>query len=303
MNEILEARSQSATRKVRDTLVKAGGSDLRAASTMNRVFSNITPQAFIDLIKANYPEAEVKTIAAKEPGSMSSQFPTFVFKVDDSDVSIVLAKGVVRGAEGESREASSIQEKLRSLGGENGVTIEAAGKTYTGIKTIEKISGNKKADFRLSGGSADIFVQHKSPTHQQMAGIAKKPYSDFSEVQTFVKTVGDQVAETGKLLKPVAVAIESNELKQLATYGTTNGTFSPDAAQLYCVGELDLVPGEKEGTYKLVGKGETYEYPTIPEGSNEPMLGATYRKGRNQSGIPDVRMGIYPKSYLRVDSK
>lgn len=302
MTEILEARSQSATRKVRDTLVKAGGSDLRAASTTNRIFSNITPEAFTELIKTAYPDTEVRIIAAKETGSMSSQFPTFVFKVDDSDISIVLAKGVVRGAEGESKEASTIQEKLTSLGGENGVTIVAAGETYTGIKTIEKITGNKKADFKLSGGTTDLFVQHKSPTHQQMAGIAKKPYSDFPEVKAFVKTVGDQVKESGRLMKPVGAAINSTELKQLATYGTTDGTFSPDAVQLYCVGELDLIPGKESGTYKLVGKGETYEYPTIPEGSNEPMLGATYRKGRNQSGIPDVRMGIYPKSYLRVES-
>ena len=91
-------------------------------------------------------------------------------------------------------------------------------------------------------------------------------------------------------------------MKQLATYGTTNGTFDSNTVQLYCIGDLDLIPGDKEGTYKLIGKKETYEYPTIPSGDNEPMLGATYRKGRNQSGIPDVRMGIYPKNYLRVKS-
>lgn len=300
MNEILEARSQSAIRKVRDAIVATDTQKMKAAPKVDRVYApTVSSEEFKSIIKDLYG-TDATEIPAKAEGSKSSQFPTFVFKVDGSDIGIVLAKGVIRGAEGESKEVGSIQEKLRSIGGEEGVSIAVAGKLYKGIKTIERVSGNKKADFVLSGTGGSIFVQHKSPTHQQMAGIAKPPYSNHPEVKTFVEDVRQLVARDGRLIKPYAKAIQSDELKQLATYGTVDGKFDSNTVQLYCVGELDLIPGDTEGVYKLVGKTETYEYPTIPDGVNEPMLGATYRKGRNQSGIPDVRLGIYPKNYLRV---
>jgi hypothetical protein len=300
---ILEARSKTLTRTVRDELI-AKDNRLTPSPKVNRVYApGVSEEDFKGIIKSVYPEIDIndiKVVGAKkfEEGAQSSQFPTFIFRVDNQDVSIVLAKGEQRGSKIESSEVASVQQQIDELGEGEGITIKVAGKTYEGITKIEKVGGNKKADFQLSNsGGPAVFVQHKSPKAQQMAGIARPPYSEFGEVKSFVEDVRDSTNDEGEITKPIAKEIVDESLKRLAVYGTLDASFSVDAVQVYCVGNIKLV-GNSDGAYTIQGATDTFTYPEIPTGDNEPVLGATYRLGRNQAGIKNVRMGIYPKSFF-----
>lgn len=298
---LLEARSQSATRKVRDAIVASDTSHIKPAQKPNRIFApDLSTEDITSKIEKLY-NTNVAVIQPGQPGSESSKFPTLRFKVDDKDtVYIVHAKGIVAGAEGESKQETNIQQQIKDFG--HSITLEvidAEGKkhTFKNIDGFVKITGNKKADFAFTvNQKPTVFLQHKSPTHQQMSGITKFRREDYPEIDSFIKKVAEEVknSTTGRLGKPMSQVITSSELKVAAVYGNQNGT--ADGVQLYCIGDLGL---EGEGAIKQLTANKIYVYPELPEGSDTPILGATYRKDRNQYGIPNVRFGIYPASYIK----
>jgi len=298
---VIEARSQSATRKVRDAIVASDSSRIKAAQTPNRLFAPETStEDIIKKIKGLY-KTDVKVIEPKQSGSQSSKFPTLEFNVDGNTIQIVHAKGIVAGAEGESKQETNIQKQIQDFG--HSITLEvidAQGKkhTFKDIDGFVKIAGNKKADFAFTvNQKPTVFVQHKSPVHQQMSGITKFNRADYPEIDTFIKDVAEAVknSPTGRLDKPMSREITDPKLKAAAVYGSQNGT--ADGVQLYCIGDLGL---EGEGAVKQLTANKIYVYPELPEGSDTPILGATYRKDRNQYGIPNVRFGIYPASYIKA---
>ena len=93
------------------------------------------------------------------------------------------------------------------------------------------------------------------------------------------------------------VITDPNE-QLLAMYGTTNGTFSVDAVEIYCIGDMNL---EGEGDTKQLIADKILVYPTIPN-DDSIILAATYRAGRNiktiNGSIPDTRIGVYFRSSL-----
>jgi hypothetical protein len=291
---LLEARSQSVTRKVRDAIVATDPSKIRPAQNTNRIFApDLTPEELVKKIKGLY-DTEVEVIDPKSTGSKSSQFPTFTFKANNDIISIVLAKGIVAGAKGENTQVTNI---LQQLDGKS-VTIKVGTDTYANIDGFRKIEGNTKADFAFtSGGQDKIFIQHKSPVHQQMAGVAKPPYSEYPEVKEFTEEVRQKVAKEGRLTKAYVKPIKDVQLKTLAVYGTVDASFNKNAVQAYCVGDLKL---QGDGDVLTLTATRSYVYPQIPTGGDTPTLVATYRADRNQAGIPNVRLGIYPESYRPV---
>jgi hypothetical protein len=298
---IEEARSQSATRKVRDVIVASDSSHIKPAQKSNRVFApDLSTEDLINKIKTLY-KTDVKVIEPKQVGSESSKFPTLEFNVDGNDIKIVHAKGIVAGAEGESKQETSISNQLQAKG--KPITLEVVdtrGKKhlYNNIDGFRKIAGNKKADFAFTSKGVDkLFIQHKSPIHQQMSGITKFERADYPEIDSFINKVSKMVqsSPTGRLDKPVSQVITDPKLKTLAVYGDQNNI--ADSIQVYCIGDLGL---QEKGEDKMqLTADKIYVYPEIPEGSNAPILGATYRKDRNQYGIPNVRFGIYPASYIK----
>lgn len=299
---IEEARSQSLTRKVRDEIVKLDPQHIRPAQKSNRIFApDIKTEKLVDDIQKLYT-TNVAVIQPGEPGSESSKFPTLRFKVDDKDtVYIVHAKGIIAGAEGEEKQETNIQQQIKDFG--HSITLEvvdAEGKkhTFKNIDGFVRISGNKKADFAFTvNQKPTVFVQYKSPAHQQMSGITKFNREEYPEIDTFIKNVANTVknSPTGRLNKPMSQEITDPKLKVAAVYGDQNDT--ADGIQLYCVGDLGL---EGEGATKQLTAKTIYVYPEIPKGADTPVLGATYRKDRNQYGIPNVRFGVYPASYIKA---
>ena len=300
--ELLEARSLSATNIARKKIIdNKGNLKITPGNKLDRVYApDVTSDQFKELLSSLFTDVTEVPAKDTEGGSKSSKFPTFKFKDGENEVSIVLAKGIRAGEKGETKEVTDLQSQITEKGGKEGITIRVGDIDYHDITTVGKAKNNKKADFWL--GSDDkkvVFIQHKSLTHQQMAGIAKEPYSKFPEVQQFIEAVRIKVSQGGPLKESVWRSIQDENLKRLAAYGTTDGSFTNDenAVQLYCVGSLKLVPTE-DGKF-TVGANESYTYPDIPTGKNTPYLMATFRNDRNQAGIEKTRLGIYPQSYVK----
>lgn len=212
-------------------------------------------------------------------------------------------KGYQRGAKIESNEIANVQKQIDANNTGEGISIEGVEGSVFGI---EKVDGAQKADFKLVNkeGNPLAYIQHKSPKHQQMSGVAKEPYSSFPEVQDFTKEVYNLVNNSPekRLNKPYSKAVKDDKLKVLATYG--NPEQGPKGVQFYIVGNIEL-KSLGNNKFKLTSTdGSTYTNGEIPEGSEAPTLVATYRAGRNQRVpgtklvIPDTRIGIYPANYV-----
>lgn len=296
-NALDEAFTRTSTRNVRDAIVALDSDKIKPAGKTDRVYApNISSDEFKRMIEKKF-DTSVDVIEPGKEGSKSSKFPTFKFKVGGKEESIVLAKGIIAGEEGEKKQEASINDQIKQAGS---ITLEITGvgggkysiKNVTGFN---KIAGNKKADFVFIGDE-QVYIQHKSPSHQQMSGVTRFSREEYPELDLFIKKVAEAVKNSpkGRLEKPMFQSIESDELKKLAVYGDQDGT--PNGVQIYAIGNLSL---EGEGKVKKLTADKLYVYDEVPEGDNTPVLGATYRLDRNQYGIPNVRFGIYPISYFK----
>ena len=215
-------------------------------------------------------------------------------------------KGYQRGSQIEAAEISNIQKQIDEFNKDGeGITIVGVGPN---IISIEPVAGMQKADFKFVNKAGNVlgYIQHKSPKHQQMAGVGRKPFTDFEEVQQFAQRVYDTVEKSPskRLEKPEYSTIQDPELKRLAVYGEQEE--GPRGVQFYCIGPMEL-KSVGDNSFELTvpsGKGRVYTGNQIPEEGEAPTLVATYRAGRNQKVpgtklvIPDVRLGIYPKNYI-----
>ena len=208
-------------------------------------------------------------------------------------------KGFQRGAGIEGKQLASINSALNEQVITMNVTDSQTQKTHTynHVNGFHQITGNKKADFKFTGDS-DIFVQHKDIQHQQLAGVKRGALSKTETVRLFVEKVEKQVNANGPLIEPIMEVITDPNEQLLAIYGTTNGTFSVDAVEIYCIGDMNL---EGEGDTKQLIADKILVYPTIPN-DDSIILAATYRAGRNiktiNGSIPDTRIGVYFRSSL-----
>lgn len=215
-------------------------------------------------------------------------------------------KGYQRGSQAEATEISNIQKQIDEFNKDGeGITIVGVGPN---IISIEPVTGMQKADFKFVNKAGNIlgYIQHKSPKHQQMAGVGRKPFTEFKEVQEFAQKIYDLVQKSPdkRLEKPEYSTIQDPELKRLAVYGEQEE--GPRGVQFYCIGPMEL-KAVGDNSFELTvpkEKGRVYTGNQIPEGEEAPTLVATYRAGRNQKVpgtklvIPDARLGIYPKNYI-----
>lgn len=215
-------------------------------------------------------------------------------------------KGYQRGSQAEATEIVNIQKQIDEFNKDGeGITIVGVGPN---IVSIQPVTGMQKADFKFVNKAGNIlgYIQHKSPKHQQMAGVGRKPFTEFKEVQEFAQKIYDLVQKSPdkRLEKPEYSTIQDPELKRLAVYGEQEE--GPRGVQFYCIGPMEL-KSVSDNSFELTvpkEKGRVYTGNQIPEGDEAPTLVATYRAGRNQKVpgtklvIPDIRLGIYPKNYI-----
>lgn len=286
----------SASTDIISKIVSLDPSRIRPSGKKNRVYApDITSSEFHSLLSTHF--TNIEQILPKYSESLSSKFITFSFFFEEKNYKVVLAKGKIAGADIEDTEILEFQKQIDSYNKDGkGISIRVGEKIYGGITTITKVGLNRKSDFYLSSKTTPlIFLQHKGPQHQQMSGIAKSPFSEHPEVISFVEEVREKVREEGRLRGIYSKEIIDSKLKMLAAYGTTSSEFNVNAVHLYCVGSLELV-SVGDNLFEI-SADRIYTYPQIPDKEDKPMLGATFRTDRNQSGIPQTRLGIYPANY------
>lgn len=301
-NLILELLERSVAGYTVKKLVDKSDGEVRAGNRTNRVYApTMSVKDFKELIQQTLGISDVNVIHPGEPGSESSQFPTFEFKPETSKdkIKIILAKGIIAGEEGEKKQQSSIASQIEEQG-----TIdlrikdtEGRDRVFKNIDGFIRITGNKKADFAFTvNGKLVLFVQHKGETHQQMSGITRFSFKKYPQLQTFIDKVRKKVEDSPdlKLKSPVFEPITDVEFKKEAVYGSQDGT--SNGVQIYAIGDLKL---EGTGKDKTLVASRIYYYPEVPTGADEPYLGAKYVSDRNQYGIPNVRFGVYPESYFK----
>lgn len=210
----------------------------------------------------------------------------------------------------EQRQVNRLNETIQKAGGSVNVLVDDI--IFKGITSADLVGGQLKADIKLDGINP-IFIQHKdAKSHQQMAGVIRDHYiSKHPETCKFFEAVRKELSKTkGEAQSGFNfwAPVKDKELAAYATYGATGAlkSFPQDgsAVQIYCAGELDLVPVEgKKKLYELTTSSALYIYPEIPSGDSKPIFGATYRGGRpaidpcTGDRLVGVRLGIYPTSY------
>ena len=210
-------------------------------------------------------------------------------------------KGNVAGGGIEAKQETEMKAKLEG----KVVTIlvsdaEKKQHSYKKVNGFDRIPGNKKADFKFTTETEkSIYVQHKDPKHQQLAGVVRGALSGDDQVQAFIEKVYEEVKANGPLKKRMIEPITDSTKQLLAMYGTANGSFSENAVEMYCIGDMKLEDIE-EGIMKLTAN-KIYIYPELP--ADDPIvLAATYRSGRNHKTkeglIIDTRIGLYFQSSL-----
>jgi hypothetical protein len=258
---------------------------------------NISNDSFIDIISNTLdvkPE-EIKIIPPKGEGNPSNKNFAFKFPYQEKEALIVLGLDKAAGTDIEEYEINNINKIIEQEGGS--INIQVGEPIYNNITKVEKIVGNKQADFIFTGDQ-NLFVQHKDlKGSQQYSGIYD--ISNNPEVKAFVEDVRKNTKDD--ILQPrqnYKRRIQSDELKTLASYGRGN-EFGVDRVQVICFGNISLEKNEDTGNFEIKSP-KIFIYPSSPSEDYEPYMYVTYRTGMNQQSIKNARFGFYPEKYYRA---
>lgn len=207
--------------------------------------------------------------------------------------------GTGSGTRIEVEALAGLQQQLNELGP---VNVRVGKKIYKNIVEGYKVPGTPKADLALknSDGKPVIFISHKdcctAKNFQQYGGVAKD-FSTNPEVVSFANAVKKQIKKAGEeeMLRGSGFRriVKDKDLALKSIYGLDfGGDFNENNVQILMQGNLRLEP-IKDGLYDLKSEHDIYN-PTIPGEGYTPYLMATYRDGRNDLGIKNCRLGIYP---------
>jgi hypothetical protein len=195
----------------------------------------------------------------------------------------------------ETSAMTDLDAKIKELGT---VDIKIGNEIYPNITGVKNTPGVPKSDFELydENGKSLIFISHKDCCNardfQQYGGVSA--FKSDSEVQSFVAAIkkelgGDQMVRGGGFKRKV----ESDEIKLKSIYGLNYGSgFNKDNVQIVCQGEINLVP-VSDSVYTLKSDHDILNG-TIPGEGYTPYFMATFRSDRNDLGIKQARLGVYP---------
>jgi hypothetical protein len=274
---------------------------LGAHSRSQRVknIGNISNNDFIDILSNVFDvdTKDIKMLPPKAVGNPSSGNFAFQFPIEDQEITIVLGTEA-RGTAIEDYELSNLNSIIEKNGGS--INIKVGDTMYEDITKVEKIPGNKQADFVFIGKN-NLYVQHKDlKASQQLSGV-KKLESD-PEVKDFVQAVRN---ESGGILQSkmnFKREVFSPKLKLEGAYGVGD-KFGIDKVQSIMFGNIELKPSS-DGTYFELYSPVQFDYPQPLNGDYTLYLFATYRSyGLNQQDIKNARFGFYPEKYYKAAKK
>jgi hypothetical protein len=253
---------------------------------------NISNVDFIDIISDVFDiDAEkIKILPPKAPGNPSSANFGFQFPIEGQDMVIVLGTET-RGSAIEDYELSTLNDFIKQNGGS--INIKLGDEKFENITKVEKIPGNKQADFVFIGDN-NLYIQHKDSASQQLSGV-KKVESD-PEVKSFVQAVKQISGGTLQSKMSFKREVESLELQLKGAYGVGE-KFGLDKVQSIIFGNIKLISSSDEGYFEVTGPVQ-FNYPQPLTGDYKVYMFATYRGyGINQQGIKNCRMAFYPIKY------
>jgi hypothetical protein len=207
--------------------------------------------------------------------------------------------GTGSGTRIEVEALAGLQQQLDELGP---VNVRVGKKIYKNIVSGYKVPGTPKADLALKdeSGKPVIFISHKdcckAKNFQQYGGVAKD-FSTNPEVISFAKAVKNKIkkANQTEMLRGGGFRrkVKDQDLALKSIYGLDfGGPFNENNVQILMQGNLRLEK-VKDGLYDLKSAHDIFN-PTIPGEGYTPYLMATYREGRNDLGIKNCRLGVYP---------
>jgi hypothetical protein len=252
--------------------------------------ANISNNDFIDIISNVFDidTGNIKTLPPKIEGNPSSKNFAFKFPIEGQEITIILGTET-RGKEIEDYELNNLNNIISENGGS--INILVGDNLYSNITKVNKIPGNKQADFEFIGDK-NLYIQHKDlKASQQYSGIFS--IKDDPEVQDFVKKVNELSNGVLQSKQNYKRPIKNDELKLLAAYGR-GSDFGPDKVYLICFGNITL---SKESDTFTITSPVQFIYPEVPSDDYEPYMYVTFRTGMNQQNIKNARFGFYPKKY------
>ena len=260
---------------------------------------NISNEDFIDILSNVFDvdTKDIKILPPKAIGNPSSGNFAFQFPIEDQEVTIVLGTKT-RGTAIEDYELSNLNNIIAENGGS--INIKVGDTIYEDITKVEKIPGNKQADFVFIGKN-NIYVQHKDlKASQQLSGV-KKLESD-PEVKDFVQAVKDISGGSLQSKMNFKRQVISPKLQLKGAYGVGD-KFGIDKVQSIMFGNIKLKPSS-DGTYFELSSPVQFDYPNLLNGDYTLYLFATYRSyGLNQQDIKNARFGFYPEKYYKAAKK
>jgi hypothetical protein len=236
-------------------------------------------------------DKNIKTLPPKAPGNPSSANYAFQFPIEGQEDMILVLGTEARGTAIEDYELSTLNKVIEENGGS--INIKLGNDIFEDITKVEKIAGNKQADF-IFVGKNNLYVQHKDTASQQLAGVKK--LENNPEVKEFVndvKQISGGTLQSGMSYKR---KVESPELQLEGAYGVGD-QFGIDKVQSIIFGNIELKPSPDGKYFEILGPVQ-FNYPQPLTGDYELYMFATYRGyGINQQGIKNCRIAFYPKKY------
>jgi hypothetical protein len=254
---------------------------------------NISNIDFVDIISNVFDvDAEnIKILSPKSPGNPSSANFAFQFPIEGQQDMVIVLGTEARGSAIEDYELSTLNDFIKQNGGS--INIKLGDEKFENITKVEKIPGNKQADFVFIGDN-NLYIQHKDSASQQLSGV-KKVESD-PEVKSFVQSVKQISGGTLQNKMSFKREVESLELQLKGAYGVGE-KFGLDKVQSIIFGNIKLIPSSDEGYFEVTGPVQ-FNYPQPLTGDYKVYIFATYRGyGINQQGIKNCRMAFYPIKY------
>jgi hypothetical protein len=270
-----------------------GKLDIHSKSQRVKNIGNISNDDFVDIL-SNVFDVDTKNIKILPPkavGNPSSGNFAFKFPIEDQEITLVLGTEA-RGINIEDYELNNLNSFIKKNGGSINIKV---GKTmYKDITKVEKIPGNKQADF-IFIGETNLYIQHKDlKASQQLSGVKK--LESNPEVKSFVAAVKKVSGGTLQSKMNFKRKVNSLDLQLEGAYGVGD-SFGVDKVQSIMFGNIEIRPS-RSGTYFTLYSPVQFEYPNPLTGDYALYLFATYRSyGINQQGINNCRVGFYPYKF------
>lgn len=269
-------------------------------------------------------EGNAELVAALEAGNEIAYAMAFKAGVLTSDPDVVLdnpkllAKtkefggiGAGGGLRAETRQAGEISAAITAAVEENGGPIDIwigtggsnAQGVARGVVGINQVKSRKKADVELVDGEGSVVAQISLKAASSAEGMNQwggvSAYLDDPAVAEFAADLQEWVAANGPIPSGRVVVRAIDPSSQLALTSTWGGT-PPNMLDLIIASSAPIaLVADQQGVYEFMADYVWYSPEPIDDPEWAPTL--TARPGdRNDLGIPNTRVGVFPAGYRNV---